>query len=77
MKIKVLIIILGVIFCASCEGDSKVKYIPLQEGVSVIDYDSCEYIWVKRGYRGGLTHKGNCKYCIERKNITELNKEEK
>jgi len=30
-------------------------------------YDSCEYVFVKFGYGGGLTHKENCKFCKERK----------
>ena len=35
-------------------------------GISVLTIDSCEYVWVKRGYSGGLSHKGNCKFCAER-----------
>jgi hypothetical protein len=30
-------------------------------GITILTIDECEYVWVKRGYGGGLTHKGNCK----------------
>ena len=30
-------------------------------------YDSCEYIIGVHGYKGFLAHKGNCKYCKERR----------
>lgn len=34
----------------------------------VYDIDSCEYIGCYIGhYAGLLTHKGNCKYCLKRK----------
>ena len=29
--------------------------------ITVLTIDKCEYVWVKRGYGRGLTHKGNCK----------------
>lgn len=35
-------------------------------GVQILTVDSCEYVWRKNGYAAGLTHKGNCKYCVER-----------
>jgi hypothetical protein len=35
-------------------------------GISIMTIDSCEYVWVKRGYGGGLSHKGNCKFCVKR-----------
>lgn len=36
------------------------------QGIQILTIDSCEYVWVKNGYGAGLTHKGNCKYCVER-----------
>lgn len=33
---------------------------------AIITIDSCEYVFVKYGYRAGLSHKGNCKFCAER-----------
>jgi outer membrane lipoprotein SlyB len=34
--------------------------------ISVLTIESCEYVWVSVGHAGGLSHKGNCKFCIER-----------
>jgi hypothetical protein len=35
-------------------------------GVQILTVDGCEYIWCKNGYGAGLTHKGNCKFCLSR-----------
>lgn len=35
--------------------------------VHVIVIDSCEYLVVGGGVRESLTHKGNCKFCEERR----------
>ena len=34
--------------------------------ISVIEYDSCEYLVSGMGYSQMMTHKGNCKYCAKR-----------
>jgi len=34
----------------------------------VIEVDDCEYLIGSQGYGGYFTHKGNCKYCEERRN---------
>jgi len=34
--------------------------------ITVIEYDSCEYLISGEGYSQMMTHKGNCKYCAER-----------
>lgn len=33
----------------------------------VIEIDSCEYVIGSFGYKGYMAHKGNCKYCEQRK----------
>lgn len=33
----------------------------------VIEIDSCEYIYGIGHYKGFLAHKGNCKYCEQRR----------
>jgi hypothetical protein len=42
------------------------------DNIYVVEIDSCEYVVFNRhiGYSGagGICHKGNCKYCAERKN---------
>lgn len=37
----------------------------------VIEIDSCEYIFCCNSYHGFLAHKGNCKYCEERRKQRE------
>ena len=33
----------------------------------VIEIDSCEYVICSVGYKGYMAHKGNCKYCEQRR----------
>ena len=54
-------------------GCSKVKYTKRQittQDVGVFEYDSCEYITIY----SGVSHKGNCRFCKERrqKELKEL-----
>lgn len=56
------IIILALVFIG-CDSQQKT----LVKNIEVIEYDSCEYIGYYIGYQAGLlTHKGNCKYCLQR-----------
>jgi hypothetical protein len=34
--------------------------------ISVVVFDSCEYLISGYGYSQMMTHKGNCKYCTKR-----------
>lgn len=34
---------------------------------AVVEYDSCEYVIRSAGHKGFLAHKGNCRYCAERR----------
>ena len=34
--------------------------------ISVVEYDSCEYLIGGSGKSQMMTHKGNCKYCAKR-----------
>lgn len=37
------------------------------QGYAILEIDSCEYIMYDgSGYKGGIAHKGNCKYCKNR-----------
>lgn len=62
------VLLVAVIFCG-CESPSGQRY--KQDGYSIVEIDSCEYIEVSSmtgttsGYYS-LTHKGNCKFCAER-----------
>lgn len=61
---KILVIILFCIFLSGCERSIPGK---LEEHIVVID--SCEYL--VNGFSSAnnysITHKGNCKYCRERR----------
>jgi hypothetical protein len=65
-KITVYILLI-VIFC-SCETPSGKQ--DKKDGYSIIEIDNCEYIEVSYWLEGSnalfLTHKGNCKFCIQR-----------
>ena len=34
--------------------------------ISIIEFDSCQYLISGLGYSQMMTHKGNCKFCTER-----------
>ena len=36
------------------------------DAIHIMVIDSCEYIYMTKGYRGYMAHKGNCKFCLER-----------
>lgn len=36
------------------------------DGFDIVNIDDCEYIRTRSGGTHLMTHKGNCKYCIER-----------
>ena len=42
----------------------------------IVEVDSCEYLLGDWGKQTVLTHKGNCKFCLERTNI-KLNTNDK
>jgi len=45
--------------------------------LTIYEFDSCEYIVYKNGYSGSIAHKGNCKYCEQRRKqeIQEITRE--
>ena len=59
-------LVVSSILCG-CENDgTTISSINFQE-IKTYVIDSCEYIGDVRGLRGDfLTHKGNCKFCVER-----------
>ena len=61
--------------CDSEEGIQEYKRKEVKrlcENLQVIDYDGCEYLLYKPGhFESLLTHKGNCKYCEQRRNKTK------
>lgn len=62
--VYLITIILAVLLLTSCKD-----YAPVKGQVnefSIIEVDSCEYLYVTGAYKSGLAHKGNCRYCAER-----------
>ena len=61
---KLLLLALLAMIMVGCENEnSKSNKV---DGFNIITVDSCEYI-IRPYYKGGvMSHKGNCKYCLER-----------
>lgn len=56
----------------SQENNSVKKLEDYAWSAKVVEYDSCEYILIFGGNGSrGITHKGNCKYCEERRKKNE------
>jgi hypothetical protein len=62
-------VLLAVVFLIGCETPQGERH--KKDGYSIIEIDNCQYIevsnWVgsQSGYYS-LTHKGNCKFCLQR-----------
>jgi len=59
--------LITLLVCTSCGGAG--NDLKPEQNYTIITIDSCEYIFINRrpwGSEMALTHKGNCKYCIER-----------
>lgn len=69
MKYKILGL-LGILCLTSCvkQGDRPVIAAIGDRNIEVYIVDNCEYIgWLKGYHSDFLTHKGNCKFCKERR----------
>ena len=73
---KKLLLLALPLMMVGCSDDEYAR-IASKEGFGVATFDSCEYIIKVSGYKGFLAHKGNCKYCQQRRKqeIKELIKE--
>lgn len=65
---KIILLAIIAILATGCKGNfmEEVKFTkgePQLRGLSVFEYDSCEYILVYKS----VAHKGNCKYCKQRR----------
>ena len=65
------LIILMMVGCVNQEGEA--PYVG-KDAFATIEYDSCEYLLRISHYQGYLAHKGNCRFCKERrqKELKEL-----
>lgn len=67
------VLLVAVIFCGCGSNNSEQQKQPLNKiqtietgYVQVVSIDSCEYVVWNYGYAGGIVHKQNCKFCVER-----------
>ncbi len=62
---KIILLALAALMITGCDQNSNYKVDTKKDGhlYSVIEIDSCEYI---KGY-SRLAHKGNCRFCKERR----------
>ena len=70
---KLILLALTALVMAGCEKYVETKYYT-KEGLRICVIDSCEYIHYSCGFGPEYTHKGNCRFCKERrqKELEEL-----
>lgn len=64
---KIILLALAALMMAGCKEVTDEK-VYVKEGERIISIDSCEYIERPVYYGTMLTHKGNCRFCAERRN---------
>ena len=71
---KIILLALTALMMVGCISDSEEAKIYENDGFATLTYDSCEYVFKTAGYKGFLAHKGNCRFCKERrqKELEEL-----
>jgi hypothetical protein len=70
---KIMLLALTALIMVGCDKQQIADSIT-KDYFGVCVYDSYEYLIAMNGYEGFLAHKGNCKYCKERrqKEVEEL-----
>jgi len=68
---KIILLALTALMMVGCGTDESVKY-KVSDAYVIVEIDSCEYIKYNPAY--GFQHKGNCRFCKERrqKELEEL-----
>ena len=70
MSKKLILLVFMLLYFSACDKMSytseevTISYMPK---LVTITYDSCEYVMGADSYSGVLAHKGNCKFCKERR----------
>ena len=64
---KVILLALTALIMVGCSKQNDIAKSVEKEDFSTIEYDSCEYLLRVSFYQGYLAHKGNCKFCKERR----------
>ena len=61
------VLLVAIIFCGCCRnGNQILSHDVLDRHVKIFVIDDCEYIYVLDGSGSWGSHKGNCKFCLER-----------
>jgi len=62
------ILLLAAVFFQSCKNSNdNVSVAGKSYGsYEIIELDSCQYVVFREAYKGGICHKGNCKFCAAR-----------
>ena len=70
---KIILLALTALIMVGCLNQNDIAKSVEREDFSTIEYDSCEYL-LRVSYQGYLAHKGNCRFCKERrkKELEEL-----
>ena len=68
---KLILLSLTALVMVGCGTDENVKY-KVSDAYTIVEIDSCEYVRYNPSY--GFQHKGNCRFCKERrqKELKEL-----
>ena len=71
---KIILLALTALIMVGCISDEEKAKIYGNDGFATLTYDSCEYVFKTAGYKGFFAHKGNCRFCKERrqKELEEL-----
>lgn len=70
---KIILLALAALMMVGCDQQKMANGLT-EDDFGVFVYDSCEYLIAVHGYKGFLSHKGNCRFCQERrqKELEEL-----
>ncbi len=63
---KIILLALTAMIMVGCD-QQKIANSLTEDDFCVFVYDSCEYLIAFHGYKGFLSHKGNCRFCKERR----------
>jgi len=66
-RVLILLTFLCLVSCSTTVQESKTGEKIGGYNIHIIKFDNCEYIRFSGIERGYLAHKGNCKYCEERR----------
>ena len=60
-------LLLSAVFLSGCDSGANGDKVPLgNRTIQTIEYDSCEYVYLRRYGSVAITHKGDCKFCADR-----------